>query len=209
MPPLWRGETCFIVAGGPSLRDVECGVLEGRRVIAINDAYRLCPFAGILYFCDTKWYRWHANDPEFRDVAGTKVRLAPLAAEPDLPEPIKILRNDDRHGSPGGLCEEPDGLRTGRNSGYQCINLAVHLGCKRIVLLGYDMKMAADGASHWFGDHPVPTRANTYREAMLPHFASLVDPLKARGVEVINATRGSAIDCFPAADLADLLEPAA
>lgn len=209
MPPLWRGETCFIVAGGPSLREVDCSVLEGRRVIAINDAYRLCLFAELLYFCDTKWYRWHANEPAFRGFSGTKVRLAPTAAEPPLPEPVKILRNDDKAGVAGGLCQGPDGLRTGRNSGYQCINLAVHLGCTRVVLLGYDMKFAADGASHWFGDHPVPTRASTYDSAMLPHFETLVAPLKTRGVEVINCTRGSAIACFPTADLADLLEPAA
>jgi len=37
------------------------------------------------------------------------------------------------------------------------VNLAVQLGAARILLLGYDMR-AVDGKTHWFGEHPWPTR---------------------------------------------------
>lgn len=207
---MWRGETAFLVAGGPSLKGFDGAVLEGRRVITINDSYQLCPFAEFVYFCDTKWYRWHEDKPAFRQHTGTKVRLEPYAGEQPLPEPVKVLRNDtqaEHSGETGGLCLEPDGLRTGRNSGYQCINLAFHLGATRIVLLGYDMKPGEGGQVHWFGNHPKPTKATVFKDAMLEHFPTLVDPLADAGVEIINCTPGSAIECFPKRDLSDLLKP--
>jgi hypothetical protein len=82
------------------------------------------------------------------------------------------------------------GLRTGSNSGYQAINLAVHLGAARIILLGYDMK-----GTHFFGKHrdgSVPPF-----QACLRLFPTLVKPLAALGIPVINATRSTALTTFP------------
>jgi len=36
------------------------------------------------------------------------------------------------------------------------------------------------------------------REEMLPKFQSLVEPLKERSIEVVNATPGSALTCWSA-----------
>lgn len=214
VPPLWRDETCFIVAGGPSLKGMDLKVLAGRRVIAINDAYRLCPFAEILYFCDAKWWDWHKDKPAFQAFAGRLVKLEPELKGGGEKRPVFMLKDytaERRRGgmtdtqATGGLEVKRNGVRTGRNSGYQCINLAIHLGATRIVLLGYDMRGGTDGRTHWFGDHPVPTKVHTFAPVMLPHFATLVEPLAERGVEVLNATLGSAIECFPKVKLADLL----
>ena len=105
---------------------------------------------------------------------------------------IRCLRNTGRD----GLETTSDGVRTGRNGGYQAINLAVHLGVRRIILLGYDMRHI-DGRSHWHGGHPMPSKESTYRNAMLPCFATLVAPLAERGIEVVNCTPGSALTAFP------------
>jgi hypothetical protein len=95
-------------------------------------------------------------------------------------------------------------VRTGRNSGYQAIGLAVHLGVKRIILLGYYMKASSPETSHWFGDHPVKANLAIFGSG-IKNFGTLVEPLKARGVEVINCTRDTALDCFPKMALADAL----
>ena len=120
-------------------------------MVVINDSYRLVPAADVLYFCDARWWRWHHGEPDFRAFAGLKVKL-----EPGVPEPgLHVLRN----AGVDGLESDPSALRHGRNSGYQAIGLAVHLGAARIVLLGYDMQ--PDGRRiHWFGEHPRPTRWN-------------------------------------------------
>lgn len=80
----------------------------------------------------------------------------------------------------------------------------MHAGAARIVLVGYDMKPAADGRAHWFGDHPIKTDRAVF-SAMLNNFATLPEPLKRLGVEVINCTPDSALKVFPTDDLARLL----
>lgn len=167
------------------------------RVIAINDAYRLAPFADLCYFADAQWWRWHKDKPEFEAFAGAKVTIEPTGLEIDDAR-VFMLRNA-HHGKTDqahGLSTDPAVLADGRNSGYQAINLAALAGAARIVLLGYDSKPGPDGKAHWFGQHPIPTHEATIR-GFKTHYKQLVAPLKALGVEVVNCSPGSAITCFP------------
>lgn len=216
VPPIWRGETVFCVASGPSLRDMDLARLRGRRVIVVNDNYLRCPWADILYFCDHKWWVWHSSKPELRDkfaaFAGVKATLDRRVAEADL----EIMWLQDAGWNPDqglvGLDPRPTHLRNGRNGGYQALHLAVHLGARRIVLLGYDMKPGPKGETHWFGEHvddtgrERPTGPATIAK-WATNFETLVAPLQERGIEVLNATPGSAITCFPRSRLEDCLEP--
>ncbi len=200
VPRMWDGETVVCLGGGPSLAQHDVDACRGRaRAIAINDAYLKAPWADVLYFCDRRWFEWHRNGPHFQAFEGVTVTLdAEVAGH--HPE-IKWLRDSGRL----GLETDPTGLRTGRNGGYQAINLAVHLGAARIVLLGYDMKPAADGRTHWHGGHPVPVKETVFARVMLPCFPSLVAPLRDLGVEVLNATPVSALSVFPMMSLAEAL----
>ena len=83
----------------------------------------------------------------------------------------------------------------GANSGYQAIHLAYHLGARRILLLGYDY--GGRTGSHWFGQHPTPLRSGHDYNKWLLEIRILAQDLAAAGVEVINLTRHTAIDCFP------------
>lgn len=84
----------------------------------------------------------------------------------------------------------------GANSGYQAINLAYLFGAKKIILLGFDCKRGPKNESHHHGDHPGPLNKDmpihTWRKA----FPQLSADLKAEGVEVVNATRDTALECF-------------
>lgn len=93
----------------------------------------------------------------------------------------------------------------GQNSGAGAIALAALWGAERVVLLGYDCQHDG-GRTHWHGDHPPGTAGNAdaktvalwpaqFRE-LLPHI---------RGVEVINATRRTALSLFPLAQLEAVL----
>ena len=192
VPRLWPGQTLACLGGGPSLNQDQVELLRGRaRVIAVNDAWRLAPWAEVLYACDWRWWLKHDGVPEFR---GLKVTLSNSCGHLDAYPDIKIVENTGSQ----GLERAPTGLRTGRNGGYQAINLALHLGARRILLLGYDMKADAAGRTHWFGDHADwPTRASVFAGVMLPHFAGLATELEALGVAVLNCTPGSALDVFP------------
>lgn len=214
VPELWPGSTFVLIGGGPSLTREQVETCRGRsangsavRVIAINDAYRLAPWADVLYFCDDKWWQWHHE--KLREWGGLIVRLQ--GGKHDFGDRrIKVIRNYGRQGhnkAPEGLCKLRDGVFHGQNSGFQAIGLAVHLGAKRIVLLGYDMHaphVNGHTKTHWFGDHPGGTSPKVY-EQMRQDFPLLVAPLKARGVEVLNATPGSKLDTFPRKPLAEAL----
>lgn len=206
-PELWPGATFVCIAGGPSLtiaqveacRERECAGSKVR-VIAINDAYRLADFADVLYFCDDKWWQWH--NKKLAGWKGLIVRMdGGLYNFGDAR--LKVMKNVDT----GGLCEARDGLNTGRNSGYQAINLAVHLGARRILLLGYDMQaplVNGKPKNHWFGDHPGGTSPGVYTD-MLPWFDTLVKPLAKLGIEILNCTPGSALRSFPLRSLDEAL----
>lgn len=95
-------------------------------------------------------------------------------------------------------------IHWGGNSGYQAINLAYLWGARRVVLLGYDMQKT-DGKSHWFGDHPKGLNGNSPYPTWIQKFDRLAADLKSEGVEVINATRETALRCFQRANLEDIL----
>ncbi len=98
-----------------------------------------------------------------------------------------------------------DKLHYGANSGYQAVNLAYLFGAKKIILLGFDMKCGEGGKTHWHGDHPgVLNQVLPLRE-FLKNFPVLAKDLAAEGVEVVNATRDTALECFRKVNLEDAL----
>lgn len=104
-----------------------------------------------------------------------------------------------------GLSDHCDGICHGHNSGYQAMQLSVLLGARRIILLGFDMKAAADGRMHWHEDHPVKTPGNVFTQTMLPAYKTIVGPLKERGIDVINCSPDSVLNCFAKMPLEEAL----
>lgn len=201
VPKLWPGETFICIGSGPSLTAADVDLCRGRaRVIAVNDAYRLAPWADVLYACDEKWWRWQhrMRADQIRTFGGLKFGMQGT--------PDKWVKGVQRLKATGesGLELSPGGLRHGRNSGYAAINLAVHLGAARIVLLGYDMSIGERKQTHFFGAHA--DNSKPLFNLCLPNFPKLVKPLRALGIDVINCSRQSAINCFPKASLEQAID---
>lgn len=196
VPRLWPGATIVCLATGPSLCAEDVDAVRGRaRVIAIKDAYDLAPWADVVYCAGGDRTRWWNRNGD-RVVAQHKGLR--FALDRQCARWATVLQ----FGPELGLSLDPSRLALGRHSGYQAINLAAHLGASRIVLVGYDMQPTG-GQHHFFGNHPTGTHPS-YQE-WLPHFATLVAPLAQLGVEVINATRSTAIEVFRRMTLAEAL----
>jgi hypothetical protein len=195
--PVWAGRTVVIVGGGPSLTEDQlrlCAKTDWG-CIAINDSYRVAPWADLLYFADPQWWLWHHDDYYFKSFTGQTVTVADTQKVP----PAKTLhRLDIRAGQ--GLSSDPTKVHAGLNSGYQCINIAYLAGAKRIVLLGFDMHFPG-GVSHWHGGHPEKVPESNYTNLYAPQFDTMLPQLKAAGVEVWNCSPGSRLTAFPFADL--------
>lgn len=187
--------TVVCLASGPSLTVPEAEYARGKadRFIAVNDTYRLAPWADLLYAADREWWDRHAGLPTFR---GRKATIEPInRAWPG----VEVFRNMGTD----GLETTPGGLRTGLHSGYQAINVAVHEGASRIVLLGYDMQPAEDGSHHHHAAHPGDVHPSYGRH--LPLYHTLVAPLAALGIEIVNCSRRTAITAFRRASIWETL----
>lgn len=108
----------------------------------------------------------------------------------------------------GGISKRPGHIKRGGNSGFQAVSLALHFGAARVILLGYDMQFTS-GQMHWHADHgnglgnPVLQKMKGWHQ----HFAELA---RQSAVPIVNATRQTALKCFPRLDLLEsLAEPAA
>lgn len=169
-----------------------------------------------MYFADGRWWEWHDAgvacktlglsaaevQQRFREFAGQKVSIWGNESHKILDDAVFRLRNagDDHKG--GVLSTQPNGLATGRNSGFQAINLAVLAGAARILLLGYDMKARAE-QPHWFGDHPLPTSPRTI-DGFVHGYNKLARHMPP-GVEIINCSADTALTCFPRAAIESVL----
>lgn len=164
------------------------------RVLAVNNTWELLPWASAMYAGDRQWWDAYAHRVTF---AGQRWTRDPMAARQYGPRSVKLANGQ-------GLCRIPGHVNSGGNSGFQAINLAWHFGARQIVLLGFDMHRN-DGA-HWHGDHDGMLSAPAihmpaWRAAMEP----LARDLKADGCKVINATPGSALECFSKMELFEAL----
>lgn len=190
VPQLCPGGTIACIGSGPSLlrADVDYVHARGIAIIAVNDAYLYAPFALALMASDGAW--WIHRKPEF---AGLRFSLDPTAARA---KGVIILKDTGTE----GIEIDPAGLRTGRNSGAAAVNLAVHFGAKRIVLLGYDMSVDRK-RTHFFGHHKFPLRDGSPYELFHESFKKQVGPLRHLGVDIVNCSRKTALSCFRRAPL--------
>lgn len=197
--PDWNGETCVIVASGPSAQEVPIDVaIGGARFMAINTSWRLAPWADILFACDASWWDHAKGCPEF---AGIKLTIdkAASARFPDV-RLVNCRKPDDRL-----VVDEPGTVGWGGNSGFHCLNLAVQFGCSKIILVGFDMRI--DAGLHWHGRHPErmsnPNRNNVERwRRAVDGAARVIEPL---GVKVINCSPISALRNYQKMTLTEAL----
>jgi hypothetical protein len=172
--------------------------LRGQRVLCINDNYLMAPWADVLYASDPQWWEWHAGSPELKAFPGRKITQDEEAAKKYGLEYIEGVDEP-------GLSRDPARIHTGANSGIAAINLAAHW-TRRIVLLGFDMQ-ATGGKAHWFGNHPgcLRTPPATWWHKWLWRYQLVADDAARMGIEIINATRETALTCFPRKPLSSLL----
>ncbi len=228
VPKMWSGD-CYIIGGGSSLanqfnashlvpeeRDefLEFGMclssLHGEHIIGVNLAAFLGDWVDIAYWGDTDTYNQYRG--WFDDFAGLKVSSAGKFADPKFRSIKHLYKKGDK-----GISEDPSELSwIGKNSGASAINLAYHLGCTRILLLGFDMKSSPGGRIHWHTGYPdkltVPSNADIEKGNLwvprdpnpkenynrhLQGFKEVALDAERLGIEIINLCPDSEIKEFP------------
>jgi hypothetical protein len=198
--PEWKAQTAYIVGGGPSVKQQNLELLRGRNVIALNSSYSACPFAQFLFFGDARWYLEHRRKEAFNSFAGRIVTCSQTVRGPKL---LGLFRTNP----PPGFDERPTHVASQRTNLQGAMNLAAHLGVKRIVLLGADMRRAEDGSSHHHEPHPWPNApGNGCWDLQMEQLSLIIDPLAQRGIEVINTSLVSRLDWWTKLTLEQAIE---
>jgi hypothetical protein len=187
----WRGECVAIIASGPSAKKANIEALRDRiHVVVVNDCYKLCPWAEILYSCDANWWKVHDGAKKFTGLRITQDVQA-IGRYPGLIKVDVEARGNDL------LTDTPGYLGAGANSGFQLLNLVVQFGATGIALIGFDMNV--ERGEHWHGRHPHPLsnpmQSNCTR--WLKAFEGAVPKLRSLGVQVVNCSAESALTIFP------------
>jgi hypothetical protein len=217
--PDWAGSPAIVAASGPSLTpDVvlacQGAQRDGWKVLLVQDAYRAMPFADAMYGCNPSWWRHHKDCGGFAGVKWTThhkdITNNKLDPDHELKPPqsladaygLTVVAGDEAP----GFSFDPGKVHYGSNSGYQAINLAILLGSKRIVLVGYDMRCVG-GIGHFFGNHPGgELRQNSDAEyAGFIRFFDIAAKLMPKDISIVNATPGSALNSFPKVSLVEAL----
>lgn len=198
----WEVVVCC--ASGPSFDEAQAAEvvaareLDACRVIAVNDNYRRVPNADVVYAADYRWWRVNSEKIDAAGFAGERWSVSGPAVS-------KFGVRGVAHRLKPGLTQSDGLLHGGGNSGYQAINLAYLFGARRVVLVGFDMQ-ATGGALHWFGRHPHPDLDRGLPFASwIDRFRDLARDCAIAGLEVVNASRETALTCFPRAPLSDAL----
>ena len=207
-----KGESCCIVATGPSLTLADINFLHDNNIkcISMNRIYNL--------FEKTSWR------PDYYVVEDQKMieDLAEDIADLDLKYkfinggvdkywkleksrssiPYKMIMQDCRPGRVG-FSRHPDRFTyNGYTVTYVCLQLAVYMGFKNIYLLGVDFNYSDDiyaESNHFEGyqKHYKDIRLNAiHPEKMLNAYRKAREIAERHGISIYNATRGGKLEVF-------------
>jgi hypothetical protein len=195
----------FIIAGGPSLGGFDFSKLRNKTCIAINKAIFVLPRAHILWWSDTRFYKMFQEEI---DNHSALYKVTGLTKTQSLQYPDDVYKY--RFTGHGGYDEREECLKDGNNSGYASLHLAMKLGARKIILLGYDFKKDGE-QTHWHEGHTdergksIAVGPRTYEDKMLPYFISLQQKAIEVGTEIINASPNSKLELWPKKELEDVL----
>jgi len=189
----WSGSVVAVLGGGPGLSpgQVQKAREAGALIVAINKAIDMVPDADMLYFCDSNFFEGHRDSVMRYSRAGFGpiVTLENWSLQKEIPGLINLI-----NGGMAGLSKTPGAVKTGKNSGFQVLNLLVQLEAKRALLLGFDQR-PVDGKIHWFGNYKVPTPPEAFPPC-IEQFRAAREDFSTSCLQVINCTAGSALDAF-------------
>ena len=190
-----------ILAGGQSLTIEQVERCRGKcRVIAINRAYQLAPWADWVWAADVdRFWRWH---PDVIEHQGERITVAREPMPPSRERDFQRLQERGarvvRWRDGQGASSDPSEVR-GKNGAHHVLSSIMHTGASTVLLLGVDMH-----GRHWHEPYPSSPSERGYH-AWIDNLGALVEPLALAGVAVLNCSPGSAVPYWPRIDLEAVL----
>lgn len=226
---IWDDSECWIIGGGHSIAN-EFGVPESvkpkfphqypefgeylkaihaKKTIAVNNSMFLGDWIDVLFFGDKSW--WTHHHFQIINFSGLITTCSP-----EFKNGFKHIKCIPKNKSKrDGMTLDAPLISWNHNSGFAAINLAYHLGAKRIILLGFDMNRCPNTNNiHWHAGHVEKgvNRGKENSKQPSPVFKrhvrgekDIARDAKKAGIEIINASPGSRLTAFKKMKVRDLL----
>jgi len=236
IPRIWAGADVWIIGGGASIvsefdipQNIEKAVRQGdeklsafspylhpihnKHIIGVNMAFQLGAFVDILFLGDFSFFNQNRKDiSQFRGLkASCHKRFAGKEFKDENVYHYGRIRDD-------GLSMKKGKVVWHGNSGAASINLASHLGAKRIFLLGFDMDLSSEGFQHWHNAYTLPGEAGRKKKIKkikkkrlpfsrhLTGFPSIKKAANRLEIEILNVSPNSKIEVFEKITLKEALK---
>lgn len=215
-----RGQRCFVIGNGPSLRNTDLSKLKQEFTFGLNRIYLLFPELGfrttflvainrlvleqvgneLLSFPGSLFLPWSAR---------THIAAAPSAN-------LHFLQTGCRRPSFNGDSRRP--IWSGTTVTYVALQLAYHMGFEQVILVGVDHSFSTQGPPHKEvtseGEDPNHFDPNYFGKGFrwqLPDLATSElayklarDAYGTTGRQVLDATVGGQLQVFPKVDYSSL-----
>lgn len=215
-----KGETCFIIGLGPSLRADDLSLLHQNHIISfsVNDIARI--------YKNTQWR------PEYYVITDKSA-----FSDPNLMHPEQVCRNNaflteaqeefwknncfeknirfHRRQNLPDMEEElfsDDVAKVCGNGGtciYICLQIAVYMGFKNIYLLGMDLVDMSQGIHHlptYEHFYPEVDSSRLWLDLILKGYRSARKYADSHNIHIYNATRGGYLEIFQRVDFDSLFQ---
>lgn len=214
-----NNQDCFLLGGGPSLKNFDFKRLDGKFTIGVNKIFKVFQ-PDIIYCMDRKFYNYmhlpaDRRLPEDSNILGewlssNSIRtflspsIGPKKNERFFKENVEVI---PRLSNKCISFDVSKGIYPGNNSGFGALMLAIALGFKKIYLLGYDLRIN-NKETHFHKGYPNQTIDTQQRH--LNNFKRTFDffapKIKEAGITVINITPESALTCFDKMNIEEVLK---
>ena len=203
----WKGQRCFIVGGGESLKGFDFSKLKNELVIGINRAFEKIDCT-INFAMDHMLYEWITNGKlgdnarnKFDEFKGIPVWMDSVGYE--YPQGVYIINQIPKNNMGHSL---KDGIRSGSNSGFGALGIAICLGANPIYLLGFDMEGKEGKQVNWHNGYPERQDAKVYK-VFRNDFNNVAQELETKNIKVINLNPKSELKCFEFGSIKDIDTP--
>jgi hypothetical protein len=215
-----RGERCFIIGNGPSLRQTDLSRLRGEATFGLNRIYLLFPELGFptTYLVTVNWLVLEQCADEI--LAQPTTKFLPWRFRRNL-DPQRLSRTIFLQTDGSGPAFSRDARRPlwpGATVTYMAMQLAYHMGYQKVILIGVDHSFSTQGKPHEAvvsqGDDPNHFSPNYFGKGFrwqLPDIETSEQAytlarraFEADGREIVDATVGGKLTVFPKVNYPEL-----
>lgn len=218
---MYHGERCFIVGLGPSLRKEDLDVLDENkeRCFSVNTIYKI--------FGQTKWRPdfYVVSDTDYIDnfnedisfVKDIKLLFVGDQTKSDIIDSNRLSCNQElyryhinrtvRIDSKTGFSNDfSRNAYFGATVVYICMQLAVYMGFKKIVLLGVDFSGGMSNSGKHYGHFYKEEKLEStfFGEIVQSAYLAAKTYTESHNIRIVNASRGGKLEIFDRVDFDEL-----